>query len=100
MSLPCAPVIPIVNAANKAVSGYSFKSADPLSAVKNARVPMLFIHGGADDFVPTEMVYKLYDACPTQKDLLIVPDAVHAQSYFEGTSEYREKVKEFVGKYL
>lgn len=100
INFPGALIVPVVNAANKVVSGYSFKSADPLSGVKNARVPMLFIHGKADDFVPTEMVYKLYDACTAQKDLLIVDNAVHAQSYFESTAEYREKVKEFLDKYL
>lgn len=98
--LPSEPFRTIANALNSKTAGYSFKEADPLSAVKNAKVPMLFIHGGADDFVPTKMVYELYDACRTDKDLLIVENAIHAQSFFADPQKYTAKVKDFIGKFL
>lgn len=98
--LPSEPFCTICNVLNSKTAGYSFKSADALSAVKNAKVPMLFIHGGADDFVPTEMVYELFDACPTEKDLLIVENAIHAQSFFTDPEKYQEKVKEFIDKFI
>ena len=99
-SIPAEPLLSIVNAINTHVAKYDFKMADALESVKKAKVPMLFIHGGKDDFVPTRMVYELYDACPTDKDLLIVPNAIHAQSFFEEPEKYGAKVKEFLAKHL
>lgn len=98
--LPSEPFRTICNVLNSKTAGYSFKEADALSSVKNAKVPMLFIHGGADDFVPTKMVYELFDACPTEKDLLIAENAIHAQSFLADREKYQEKVKEFIGKFI
>ena len=100
INVPAQPFISIANVINSKTAGYSFKEADAVAAVKNAKVPMLFIHGGADDFVPTEMVYELFGACPTEKDLLIVEPAIHAQSFFADPEKYQAKVKEFIGKYI
>lgn len=97
--LPSEPFRTIANLLNSKTAGYSFKEASPISAVKCAKVPMLFIHGGADDFVPTKMVYELYDACSADKDLLIVENAIHAQSFFADRQKYTEKVKEFINKF-
>lgn len=98
--LPAEPFCTMANILNSKTAGYSFKEANAVSAVKNAKVPMLFIHGGADDFVPTKMVYELYEACPTEKDLLIIEPAIHAQSFFADPEKYQEKVKEFIGKFI
>ena len=79
------------------LAGYDLKKdADPLGKMKYAKKPVLFIHGDADTFVPTYMCHKLYDACPTAKDKLIVPGAVHAFSYYDAKEEYEKKVSEFI----
>ena len=57
---------------------------------------MLFIHGGKDDFVPTAMVYRLYDAKPQPKALWIAPETDHAHSYRDYPQEYTDKVRTFV----
>lgn len=54
----------------------------------------------ADTFVPTWMVYPLYEAKPEPKELWIVPGATHAMSYKDYPQEYTEHVKKFVGKYI
>ena len=61
---------------------------------------MLFIHGTKDDFVPTYMVHELYDACSTDKDLLLVEGAGHAESYPTDSAAYEAKVKSFIDKYI
>lgn len=61
---------------------------------------MLFIHGDNDDFVPTAMVYQLYDAKPQPKELWIAPETDHAHAYRNHPKEYTEKVKTFVEKHL
>ncbi len=92
----------LVNSINRKKAGYDFKKdTDALAAVGKAEIPMLFIHGGKDDFVPTYMVYQLHDACSSEyKDLLIVPEADHARSYYFGKKEYDEKTDEFINKFI
>ena len=80
--------------------GWNFREASALAQVAKCELPMLFIHGDADTFVPTWMVYPLYEAKPEPKELWIVPGATHAMSYKDYPQEYTEHVKKFVGKYI
>ncbi len=99
--LPNFPILYSANVFNKLINGYDFKDANPLVSVGNAKIPMLFIHGDKDDFVPTSMVYELYEACASDyKDLLIVEGAGHAESYRINTEAYEAKVKEFAEKFI
>lgn len=61
---------------------------------------MLFIHGDADTFVPTWMVYPLYEAKPQPKELWIAPGTKHAEAYKDHPTAYTERVKAFVEKYI
>ena len=90
----------IFNEMNKRLAGFDIKDTDVRPNVREAKVPMLFVHGDADDFVPTRMVYELYEACPTEKDLLIVEGAAHAESILIGMDAYKAKMKEFIAKYI
>lgn len=86
---------------NKLFNGYAFSDADALSAVKRAKIPMLFVHGDKDDFVPTKMVYELFDACSSEyKDLVIVKGAAHAESYRTDPDSIDAKLEEFFEKFL
>ena len=98
--IPNQPIIATADALGKIIEGYSFKDVLPMENVKRSQYPILFIHGGADTFVPTEMVYELYDCCTSEKDLLVVPGAKHADSYVKSPSEYEEKIRSFSEKYL
>ena len=80
--------------------GWNFKEASALKQVAQCSLPMLFIHGDKDTYVPTWMVYPLYEAKPEPKELWIVPGAEHAVAYKENKQEYTEKVRNFVGKYI
>lgn len=42
--------------------GWNFTEASSLEQVKKCSLPMLFIHGNKDDYVPTWMVHELYKA--------------------------------------
>ncbi len=91
-----------VNSINRRKAGYDLKKdTNALEAVSKAKIPMLFVHGGKDDFVPTYMVYQLYDACASvYKDILIVPEADHARSYYFGKKDYDAKINEFIAKFI
>lgn len=102
LKLPFRAIIPIVSAINHKRAGYDFhKDTDALSAVARAEIPMLFIHGDKDLFVPTKMVYELYDACSSkEKELFVVPGADHAKSYHVDKEGYEARVKAMAERYL
>ncbi len=71
------------------------KDGSATDALKNSKVPVLFIHGTDDHFVPVEMTYENYKACASPKRLFIVPGADHGMSYFLEKEKYEHEVKKF-----
>ncbi|WP_029330455.1 alpha/beta hydrolase [Exiguobacterium oxidotolerans] len=98
--LPHFPFLAMTSVLTKLKAGYFFSEASALKQVKKATVPILFIHGEADTFVPTSMVYELYNACQTEKELVVIPNAAHAMAYFEAPDRYDEVVEAFVRRVL
>lgn len=98
--LPSFPALDAANLVTKLRAGYNLKDADALSAVKKKKIPMLFIHGDADAFVPTEMVYPLYKAATGEKELMIVKGAEHGKSREMDPKAYWKKVDTFLDKYI
>lgn len=96
--LPDFPILHICDLYSRMLAGYGFKEASPLEAVRQAKKPVLFIHGGADDYVPTYMQDILYDACPTEKYKLTVEGAVHARSYYTNPAAYQAALEAFMVK--
>lgn len=78
--------------------GWSFGEASALQQVAKCSYPMLFIHGANDTFVPTAMVYRLYEAKPEPKELWIADHTDHAHSYRNHREEYVERVSRFLNK--
>ena len=66
-----------------------------VDALKKCTVPVLFVHGTADHFVPVEMTYENYMACASPKRLLIVPGAGHGRSFLTDRDGYEAAVRAF-----
>ena len=98
--LPAFPLMYSSSAICKLWFGWSFGEASALNQVAKCKLPMLFIHGSADDYVPTRMVYPLYKAKPQPKELWIVKGAPHAKSFQLNQKAYINKVAQFTGKYI
>lgn len=99
-SLPSFPILHTTNVLCQLKYGWNFREASPLEQVKKCHKPMLFIHGDNDDFVPTRMVYPLYEAKPQPKELWIARGSAHALAYKDHKAEYTRKVVSFVGKWM
>ena len=89
-----------INSLAKKKAGYSLTEASSLSQVKKIKVPTLFIHGDADTFVPTEMVYPLYEACTAPKELYVVKGAGHGLACQTDPEEYEKRITQFLEKYV
>lgn len=64
-------------------------------AMRSCTVPVLFVHGTDDHFVPIEMTYENYKACKAPKRLFVVPGADHGMSYLVDREGYEETVLAF-----
>lgn len=98
--IPPSLILPTATLLSKKRVGYSFKEASTINQVKKSKTPTLFIHGDQDDFVPTYMVYDLYNACAADKDLLIVEGAKHAESYLVNQELCERTIIEFMSQYV
>ncbi|MEG4105958.1 alpha/beta hydrolase [Microcoleus sp. S13_C5] len=70
---------------------------DSLSKVDRLQMPVLFIHGAADNVVPVEMSKKMFEAAPEPKQLYIVPDGGHTNVAQIGGAEYLQILSQFLG---
>lgn len=98
--LPAFPLLYATSAYCQMKKGWNFKEASALEQVKKCNLPMFFIHGDQDTYVPTWMVYDVYEAKPGEKELWVLPGVEHANAYWDHTEEYVQRTKAFVTKYI
>lgn len=80
-------------------AGYYLEDASPLKQVKKSHVPILFIHGDKDDFVPFSMLDELYENANCPKEKLVIHNANHANSCSVDPNLYYSTIKRFILKY-
>ncbi|MEV2785417.1 alpha/beta hydrolase [Paenibacillus larvae] len=97
--LPAFPLIPATSLVTRIKAGYFFREASALDQVKKSRLPILFIQGDEDKFVPTSMIYPLYEGCRNDKELFLVPGAGHGECLQKDPEGYLGRVTAFVQKY-
>ncbi|MBE6770356.1 MAG: alpha/beta hydrolase [Ruminococcaceae bacterium] len=74
---------------------FDLEEISAIEGVKKCKVPVIFIHGEADDYVPCEMSRRLFEACNSRKELVTVPGAGHGLAFLVGNEFYFEKVTNF-----
>lgn len=97
--VPTFPLLPLAGLVCLFRNGYSFFNASSLRQLRKSRLPMMFIHGQEDSYVPFGMVQKLYTAAQCQKELYTVPGAGHALSSAVDP-EYWDKVFAFIDNHM
>ncbi len=95
MKLPANFFIPFVKLGALIFGHFNIDKASPLESVKNAKVPIIFIHGETDTFVPCYMSKILYDNCTNRKQLTIIKDAEHGISYLIDPITYVNALEDF-----
>lgn len=100
--LPPYPFLWVVDIITMVRNGWSIlKDADCTAAVRHSRLPICFIHGESDTFVPYYMHRKLYDACPRDdKEMLTVKDADHTEACGKDPVAYWKTVFSFIEKHF
>lgn len=94
--LPVFPFLPALRTVAKRLAGYDIAQASPRTAVARAKIPLLIIHGAADKYVPTSMANEIFEAAASPKELYLVENAGHAESFQAAATAYADKVAAFV----
>ncbi len=95
--LPRLPLLPLASLICRLWAGFWFGQVSPLRAVAALEMPVLFIHGQADDYTPSEASRRLYDAKTRGlRRLYLAADAGHAEAYWKNRAEYARQVEHFL----
>ncbi len=98
--VPSRALVVLLRRAARKRTGFDLRSASPVQAVERSTTPTLFIHGTADDFVPTYMMPKLFRAAQCPKSFLWVPNAKHAVEAAVDPALYWTSVDTFLAGYM
>lgn len=94
---PRFPILPTLSMITELRAGYNLYEASALKQVEKADLPILFIAGDADTFVPAPMTKELYEAA-SHAELHYFSGANHGESIAMYREEYLKLVKDFLEK--
>ena len=95
MKLPANLAYPFVQLGAKLYGGFNIDELSPLESTRTTQVPILFIHGGKDTFVPCDMSVRCHEANPAATQLHIIPEAGHGLAYPVDQEGYIKAAREF-----
>lgn len=94
--LPVRALYPLARLGAWLAGGFDLEESSAVESLRNCRIPVLFIHGEDDRFVPCEMSRENYEACASEKTLFTVPGAGHTLCYMVDTEGYKRTVRGFL----
>ena len=95
MKLPPRLLYPFVKLGARLFGRFDLEETTAAEAMANCRLPVFFIHGEDDRFVPCAMSHRCYEACAGPKYLFTVPAAGHGMGYLLDTDGYRRELTRF-----
>lgn len=95
------PSLLFANFFMKTKAKFSMKKIVPIDIVASSSLPMMFVHGKEDYFVPWYMAVDLYKAkTKGYKELYLVEGAKHAEALEVNKILYEKKIMTFIEKAL
>lgn len=92
-------ILPLLNIGCKIYGKFSLDEIDTITALSQSNIPIFFIHGKCDGFVPCEMTEQSYQAAIAEKYICLVDDADHGVSFLKDTQNIQKQIAEFVTRY-
>lgn len=96
MHLPCHPILDLADLFSRLFAGFGFRDYSTITALKENRLPILFVHGEQDRLVPIRFTVENYAACVSEKKLITVPEASHGTSYVYATEACQQAIRELL----
>jgi len=97
--LPAFPLLDSTSLLTKVRAGYLLKEASALTQVEQTTVPIMYIHGKADTFIPMTMSEDLYKHTASDSELFLVDGANHGEAFALYKDGYKNSVQQFLGKH-
>ena len=88
--------IPIASVLNRLIYHFSFYDINLISSLTNSNVPILFIHGNADTYIPVHLGTDMWKKYKGYKELHLFDNAEHAESYASDPEKYETIVSDFL----
>lgn len=82
------------------IAKFKAREVSPLLAVKELKIPILFIHGKNDALIKCVYSQALYERANEPKQLLLIPDGRHNDLLEVGGSEYKDTILSFLRTHL
>ncbi|MBU5591995.1 alpha/beta hydrolase [Clostridium sp. MSJ-4] len=95
------PVLKLSDLRAKRKAKFKFEWIKPIEVVRKSSIPMMFIHGDRDKFVPWNMSVQMYKSKENGiRRLYLAKGAKHAQAIEVDKKRYEKEVMEFVDEVL
>lgn len=91
-----APILPVLNIMCRVFGSFDLYETTTVKALAESDIPIFFIHGKNDGFVPCEMTEISYEAASGQKYMHLVDDADHGISFLVDTQNIQSAISDFV----
>jgi fermentation-respiration switch protein FrsA (DUF1100 family) len=88
--------IPFLNIACKIIGKFSITELNTTDAVRKTELPIFFIHGKKDTFVPCEMSEKAFENCSKNCRIFLSEQAGHGTSFLHDTDTLTSELKSFL----
>ena len=95
LKLPADLLYPIARLGARLFGGFDPDAASPIESMKRSRLPVIFLHGDTDDFVPHAMSVENYEACIKEKRLVTIRNAGHGLAFPVDQELYLTALHEF-----
>jgi fermentation-respiration switch protein FrsA (DUF1100 family) len=101
MHLPSDVCYPFVKLGARIFGRFDLEELSPEEAMKTCSLPVIFIHGDGDAFVPFEMSVESYNACASEhKRLVNIEGAGHGLAFPAAQERYVKEVGDFFDEAL
>lgn len=96
MKLPAELCYPFVKLGAFLFGGFRLEEDSPMEAMARVKIPLIFIHGASDDFVPCDMSERLFAACASpHKSFVKIEGAAHGLAYPTDKEGYVQALADF-----
>ena len=97
--MPDTLAYPFIWLGAKLFGRFSLNETTSVESVRQAKIPILLLHGEDDRFVPCDMSREIFDACHSEKEIVTVPTAGHGICYLVDTKTYENAFLSFLNKH-
>lgn len=77
-------------------TGFFYEDMSPIDDLENNKIPIMFIHGGSDDFIDKSNSEMMNKKTGGASDILIIDKATHAESVIADFDSYYKAVEKFL----